>query len=208
MWENFGMARRLNDVAEAGGAYGFASADEVRRRCIRFILKHVPLPPCRVLEFSVAPGGLGDFLAGRGYRVSTLASATVVPETLPLWLSEYARRPGGFDAVLVNDTAQHFDAPELLSMARDVIAAGGRLIILRQAAMDARGSPKVSVPVPEYSPAMVLRHGFVLMDAVDLASLTSDATADAATSAVAPARRERPQADYGYAFHRIGEVFR
>lgn len=186
------MTRRRTIVAETGDVRVFAGAVGMWEGCSRFVLRHLPTPPCRVLEFSVHPGGLGDILAGRGYRVSTIASAIVGGGTLPLWLKEYARQPGGFEAVLINDTARYFDAAELLRAARRALSSGGCLIVLHRASAGAK--PGTVAPFPDFASETASRHGFLLVDTADLALPASDA---------ADVRGARPQASRGFAFNRL-----
>ena len=149
-----------------------------QRRFTELLWKHLP-PPCRLLEVGVGLGGTLARLVASGY-----AAAGITPdaaqvafargrhgEALPAVcarLEDFAERPGGWDALLFQESAQYIDPLALFGRADELLAERGEIIIADEFALRRAGPGRENLHLLDHFVALAGRFGFAVAEQLDL----------------------------------------
>lgn len=151
---------------------------EARRRSTELLWHHLP-PPCRLLEVGLGFGATLARLLAAGYTATGITPdpAQVAfararhGERFPavcIRLEDYADDPGGWDALLFQESAQYIDPLDLFSRAAELLAEHGEIVVLDEFALRRTAPGRESLHLLEHFVALAARFGFAVVEQRDL----------------------------------------
>jgi len=149
-----------------------------QRRFTELLWRHLP-PPCRVLEVGLGFGTTLARLVAAGYTATGITPdpAQVAfararhGDTLPAvctHLEDFTDRPGGWDALLFQESAQYIDPLDLFSRADELLVEHGEIIVADEFALRRSGPGRENLHLIEHFVALAGRFGLVVAEQLDL----------------------------------------
>lgn len=149
-----------------------------QRRSTELLWRHLP-PPCRLLEVGLGFGTTLARLVAAGYnatgitpdRAQLACARTRHGESLPAVcarLEDFHDSPGGWDALLFQESAQYIDPLDLLTRADELLAEHGEILILDEFALRRTAPGRENLHLLQHFLALAQRHGFAVVEQLDL----------------------------------------
>ena len=149
-----------------------------QRRFTELLWRHLP-PPCRLLEVGLGFGGTLARLVAAGYAATGITpdpaqvayARTRHGDALPAVcsrLEDFADNPGGWDALLFQESAQYIDPLDLYSRADELLAERGEIILADEFALRRSGPGRENLHLIEHFAALAGRFGFAVDEQLDL----------------------------------------
>lgn len=148
-------------------------------RSTRLILDRLPTQPARILEVGIGFGTTLGRLRELGHRVTGITPdpAQIAEarerlgegvELIECRFEELPAERGPFDLLLFQESAQYLEPRALFAGARRLLAEGGRVLLLDEAALRPHRPGLPALPPAEELIAQAARHDFTLEERLDL----------------------------------------
>ncbi len=146
-----------------------------QQRSSNLVLKHLPEPPCRILEIGIGLGTTASILAELGYSITGISpdpyqvavAKQRVPDTVNLEcvsFEEFSAPKESFDVILLQESAQYINSLFLYNKSYDLLSSNGVILLLDEFSLLSTSN----LHVLSYNLAQAQRCGFDLNEQIDL----------------------------------------